>query len=221
MSMSEWMCAVEVGDLEKLRTLLEHGQPVDEEDEDGCTAFQLAVGDGRVEVARLLADHGARLQGAASFLSNGRNSVEMANLFLKLGVSADELLDVAAEWCSAATVAVILNAGAHLNRMDDDGEVPLYRATKNKSTAVLKLLLERGADLTLLNEDGTHSLHFCALWGDLERLKILLDHGADPNQLESDGATALRYARGPYSNAQVVDELVARRANSNKAEQVE
>lgn len=213
--MSDWMAAVEVGDLNTLRTLLEHGQPVDQEDEDGCTAFQLAVGDGRVEVARLLAEHGARLQGAASFLSNGRDSVEMATLFLKLGVSADELLDVAAEWCNAATVAVILDAGADLNRMDDDGEVPLYRATKNKSTAVLKLLLEHGADLTLLNEDGTHSLHFCALWGELERLKILLDHGADPNQLESDGATALGYARGPYSNAQVVDELLARGANSN------
>lgn len=206
------MAAVEVGDLDRLRALLKRGQPVDEEDENGCTAFQLAVGDGRVEVARLLTEHGSRIQGAASFMSNGRDSVEMAKLFLELGVTADALLDVAAEWCSAATVGVILDAGADLNRKDDEGEVPLYRATKNKSMAVLKLLLERGADLALLNEDGTHSLHFCALWGDLERLKILLDHGANPNQLESDGATALGYARGPYSNAQVIDELLSRGA---------
>ena len=66
--MSEWMAAVELGDLIKLRTLLEHGHPVDEEDEDGCTAFQLAVGDGRVEVARLLAEYVARIQGATSFM---------------------------------------------------------------------------------------------------------------------------------------------------------
>lgn len=211
--MSEWIAAVELGDLNKLRTLLEQGQPVDGENEDGCTAFQMAVGTGRVDVARLLAEHGARIQGAASFMSNGRDSVAMADLFLELGVSADELLDVAAGWCSAPTVAIILDAGADLTRKDDEGELPLYRATQNKSTAVLKLLLERGADLTLLNEDGTHSLHFCALWGDLERLKILLDHGADPNLLESDGATALGYARGPYSNAQVIEEMLARGAN--------
>lgn len=42
-SMSEWIAAVELGDLNKLRTLLEQGQPVDGEDEDGYPAFQLAV----------------------------------------------------------------------------------------------------------------------------------------------------------------------------------
>lgn len=214
--MSDWMAAVEAGDLDKLRTLLKHGQPVDEEDENGCTAFQLAVGAGRVEVARLLTEHGARVQGATNFLSNGRDSVAMANLFLELGITADALLDVAAEWCSGAAVGVILDAGANLNRRNERGEVPLYRATKNKSMAVLKLLLERGADRTLLNEDGTHSLHFCALWGDLERMKMLLDHGVDPNQLESDGATALGHARSPYSNAQVIEELLARGASADE-----
>lgn len=90
------MAAVEEGDQDKLRTMLEHGQPVDEVDENGCTVFQRAVGGGRVEVARLLTEHGARLQGAVNFISNGRDSVEMVNLFLERGVSADELLDVAA-----------------------------------------------------------------------------------------------------------------------------
>lgn len=210
--MSEWHASAEMGDLDKVRVFLEHGQPVDQEDEDGLTAFQHALKGGHIEVARVLAKHGARTDRAAGCMSNGRDSAAMAQLFLELGVSPDELLDVAAKWCSAATVATILDAGADLNRRDKKGEIPLYRATKNQSTAVLKLLLERGADLTLLNEDGTHSLHFCALWGDLERLKILLDHGADPMQLESDGATALGYARGPYSNAQVVEELLARGA---------
>lgn len=31
--------------------------------------------------------------------------------------------DVAVEWCSAATVAFILDSGADLNRRDDDGEI--------------------------------------------------------------------------------------------------
>lgn len=121
-SMSDWMAAVEVGNLNKLRILLERWRPVDEEDEDGCTAFQLTVGDGRVDVARLLTEHGRPNPRHRQLHEHGRDSVALANLFLELGVSAGELLDVAAEWCSTATVAVILDAGADLNRKDEEAK---------------------------------------------------------------------------------------------------
>ena len=56
-----------MGDLDKMRFFLEHGHPVDQKDEDGLTAFQLALKGGHVEVARLLAKHGARTDRAAGF----------------------------------------------------------------------------------------------------------------------------------------------------------
>ena len=83
------------GDLETVRRLLEQGQAVGELDEDGYTAFQLAVRAGRVKMARLLAEYGAQVLRAVGSLSNGCDSPAMAHLFLERGVSADTLLDVA------------------------------------------------------------------------------------------------------------------------------
>jgi ankyrin repeat protein len=66
--------AASVENLEEVRRCLDAGTPVDDEDEEGQSALQVAVRERYIEVARLLLDNGADPTRAAAARS-GRSAL--------------------------------------------------------------------------------------------------------------------------------------------------
>jgi ankyrin repeat protein len=96
----------------------------------------------------------------------------------------------------AATVDVLIRAGAKVNATTDSGLTPLWIACNADAGApTIRRLLEAGANVNLAPATGETPLMWCARTGALEAVKALLGHGATVDAREtSAGQTALMWA---------------------------
>lgn len=75
--------------------------------------------------------------------------------------------------------AVLLSKTGNVNRRDDQGTTPLFRAIKEQDYRMTRYFLRHGASLTARNLDGETPLHCAVKKGNREIVKLLLKHGAD------------------------------------------
>jgi cytohesin len=109
----------------------------------------------------------------------------------------------------AAAVKVLLQAGADVNKADDDGFAPLSVAA---SAPIAKMLIERGADLNATNTFGQTALWRAVEDGDRAGVvEALLQAGADVNKADDDGDPPLPFA----TTATIVTMLIERGASVN------
>jgi ankyrin repeat protein len=71
------------------------------------------------------------------------------------------------------SIAVLVDMGADLNRLDGYGDTPLHIAIRHEQYQALEWLLEQGCDLTVLNRDGKTPLQY-AVERDAEKFVIRL-----------------------------------------------
>ncbi|KAK0725017.1 hypothetical protein B0H67DRAFT_657907 [Lasiosphaeris hirsuta] len=118
--------------------------------------------------------------------------------------------DVESSWRSAlVTIEAQVNrhghgpaeSGNHLNRLDSNGEFPLYRAAAGGSYKDTKSLLKQGADPSLRTPFGWSALHWAASNGHKDVVELLLSHGAEVNVKSDTGKTPLSMARKPAIRA--------------------
>lgn len=102
-------------------------------------------------------------------------------------------LHLAAQADASACALVLLEAGAELERQDEDGLTPLayalVHAEQQGTSETLPLLLERGASLKALEPYNARGLAAIALQPAL--LSLLCAHGLDPNASPRGRPTAL------------------------------
>lgn len=203
--------AAREGHSQQVGLLLQLGFPPDLRLE-GWTPLMWAARHGHLEASRLLLQAGAAaLEGAYQVAcSKERGCARLLDLFLDHGVSAQEMLPIVAEWSTVAAAGRLLKRGVDVNAPDQDGELPLYHASK-RSVAMIRRLLKAGAEPLALNADGGHPLHYCAIFGHPRRLQALLDGGVPPDLLEDDVCTALANACdfGQYECAKILLEAAA------------
>jgi ankyrin repeat protein len=129
--------AASVGDVETVRRLVERSRTAAEDrTDDGYTALHLAAWFGRLEVARVLLEHGADPNAVALNESRGTP--------LHSAV-ASRHRDVA---------SLLLALGASANVVQHGGWTPLHAAAGHGDDAIASLLLLRGADPTRASDDG-------------------------------------------------------------------
>jgi ankyrin repeat protein len=155
-----YMDALRSGNVERLRSALDHGSLVEARDSAGNTPLMLATAYGDVACMRLLLERGA--------LVNSTNSA-----------GANALMRAAGDY---GKVKLLVSHGASVNMRSGLGNTALMLASRTAdSHRSVELLLAHGADARATNNWGATALMASAAGGDLASVKLLLKDGADAN----------------------------------------
>lgn len=174
--------AVNGGDVPIARALLEGGAQVDLPDKHGITALMVAAS-GNARMVELLLEHGASIEQRWP-----RNFIAELNGFgWRSGYTP---LLLAAEAGANPVVRVLLEKGADINALSDDGKTPLVAAACTNRLETVKLLLSPGMGFHAWRDDGAAAL-------DCARQKLRTDRhnevAKEIVQVLRDAGAKLRY----------------------------
>ena len=206
--------------------LLERGVDVNARAKNSLTSLHEAALKGKVEVVRVLLDHGANAkletEGGETPLhtvSRGEydsqeQGASTARLLLEHGVDVNArskkgimALHEAAFRGNVEVAQVLLDHGANAKLETEWGETALHIVSRGRfnfqerGASTARLLLERGADVDARKKDSQTSLHCAAFIGRVEITRVLLDHGANVKLEAEGGETALHtVSRGSFGS---------------------
>lgn len=103
-------------------------------------------------------------------------------------------LHVAAKTGKPKCVTALLEAGADVNAVNEQGRTPLHAAATHNHLDIIKALIAHGATVSVRSKNLGTPLHDAAVNGNLEVAKYLLANGADINATSKRGVTPLTAA---------------------------
>jgi ankyrin repeat protein len=196
-----------------------NAQTLDQE----STPLHLASGEGHVEVARILAKHGADTTAQTKdgetplhWASDGGH-IELARILIEHGADAaaqtkdgETPLHRASDGGHLELARLLIEHGADVAAQTKDGETPLHRRRRHAQTKggetplhrvsegghveLARLLIEHSADAAAQTKDGETPLHRASRWGHAELARLLIEHGAETAVQTEDGETPLHRA---------------------------
>jgi ankyrin repeat protein len=206
-------------DVEKMKLLLARGANADARAKNRYSALLVAAQySGSSAAMNLLLDHGAKVrlpkgQGTAFFnatptmLAAMSGNCEIIGRLVKEGDRVDDKMNLLGFFQITPTLflstthrtgcmAALLNAGAKLDEVDDDGITTLSWAAIANRVDMARLLIERGADVNHVDKKGMTPLLYAASidFGDSKMIDLLLQSGAQANARTKEGLTALDLA---------------------------
>ncbi len=219
--------AVQGGDPDVVRELLQNHADPNLAQPDGSTALILAVEGDDLIVADLLIGAGADLNAANEYGATALSvactggNIAMINTLLEAGadpnaalLSGETPLMTAVDKGNLDAVRALLEHGANVNAKETRGDqTALMWAVANKHPEIVRLLLEHGADVHARSRGDFSPLLFAAQQGDVAIGSTLVEAGAEVNDLRmTDGMTALMLAAaGGHDELSVL--LLSRDAN--------
>ena len=194
--------AAQAGHVQVLTTLLNHGVPVDQLDDNNETALHYAAWFGSATCAAILIERGASVDQGSLFGSppllwacqNGH--ADVIDLLLDMGASFDASsprdgespVGIAAFSGHWEAVKTLLARGARADKPNDDGYTPAHWAAEGGHGQILRDVLKYGADVNAETTDAHFTpLHLAAAEGRTETARILLEHGADLTKIAKIG----------------------------------
>jgi ankyrin repeat protein len=174
-SYDDYFYAIENDDHRVVAGLLARGFDPNTRDERGQAGLFLALREGSLQVAEVLASH-PQLQLDASNAS-GETPLMMAALRGNL------------DWCRR-----MLDRGAKADF--HSGWTPLHYAATGPDHRVVQLLLDRGAAIDALSPERRTPLMMAALYGSETSVGLLLSRGANAALRDAHGRRAADLARG-------------------------
>lgn len=163
--------AVQIGDLDQIKRHLFWKTDINRPGPDGDYPLHVAVGQGRVAIARELLEHGARVDVRDA---QGRTPLHVALAQGK--VPAAELL--------------------RAHGADDDLQALLFALAEEQALDrdTLEFLTAQDVDLNTRGPQGQPPLHTVVAAGDVKLAKHLINAGADVNRADASGRTPLEIA---------------------------
>jgi ankyrin repeat protein len=208
--------------LDVVQYLLDHGADVDAQANiEDSTPLHIASWYGGIKVARLLLEHGAKInaRNKEGCTPLHRSLIELdddfpdshfdvTRLLLEHGADVEALdnnhwtpLHVASQCHSFRATRLLLEHGANIHARNKEDQTTTQLLLTNiwshsphsDCIDVIRLFLERGVDVDS-SVDSNHStmLHLASFWRNLKLIQLLLDHGANINTQDNDDQTPLQ-----------------------------
>jgi ankyrin repeat protein/truncated hemoglobin YjbI len=196
--------AVVMNRVDLVRLLVERGADVER------ARFLGRLDDAERPVADLLIAHGKKVPAwmlpRACRPDVSSNELHRVRVLLDYGASLDDrgrygltALHYAVRGGKPPLIKLLLDRGAQVNALDEDGLTPLLHLTKTRSKAdplpVMELLAASGADVDARDETQGTLLMYFARRGHEGAVRWLLAHGADRNARNKGGKTAAEIGR--------------------------
>jgi uncharacterized protein len=212
---SDVIAAVQSGDVEKLRSLLQEDSAVaTAKDANGVSAVMHAFYYRRREIADVLLAAKSDLD---IFEATAAGKVDKVSEILKRdpevvkswsgdGFSA---LHFAAFFNQPEIATILIRHGADVSAASKNPMkvAPLHSAAAAHSGGIVRILVENGAPANARQDGGWTALHEAAQIGDMEMVKTLIENGAD-SQAKSDSGktpTEMAAAKGHEEIAELLE----------------
>ncbi|WP_419247334.1 ankyrin repeat domain-containing protein [Wolbachia endosymbiont of Rhagoletis indifferens] len=209
--------AVNFGDINVTKLLLEEGADIDIKDQNKNTSLHLAASNGHTDTVKLLMEKGSDLsvvdkEGNTSLhlaASNGHTDivkllVEKGSDLSAVNKNGDTLLHLAASNGHTDIVKLLVEKGSDLSAVNKNGDTPLNIAFYNNHTKIVKCLMEEEPRMKEVVEHlvrcvveskthkllkGSTSLHLAAIYDCTEIVESLLEKGKNPLSKDIDSKT--------------------------------
>jgi ankyrin repeat protein len=175
-------CAAGGGQTEMVTYLLPLIGAVDVRDEFGGTPLHWAVRQHKIDVTRLLLEHGAD--------PNAIDKRSQTPLQGAVGQGAPEP-EHADLRCDCDIAQLLLDGGANVNSKDGLSSTSLHAAARDGHLEMARLLLDSGAEIEARAAAGETPLHRAAEGSHQEMIRLLLRAGAAVNKRDSLGRTPM------------------------------
>jgi hypothetical protein len=197
--------------------------------DDLSEALSTAIGLGRLEIVKLLANGGldaaqrqagwkslCRLVGGYGGFGAQFNRT-VVYFLLRQGAPPDPQegcvpLAIAARFGTEGVVAEILARGPDMEARDRQGRTALHAAAADYKPGIVRLLIQHDADVNTKDRYGSSPIQ--SSFGDREITRLLIDAGADVNDQSQHGLAALRLA-AEYGRVGVIEDLINAGADVN------
>jgi len=187
--------------------ILIKGADMDARDNTGSTALMYASENGNKEIVTMLIDSNVnsvdRNDHSALYKAFLNNHNDIVDMLIQAGANINsELLRAAIINPSPIIdnlVRKLIQSGADVLTMDDEGNTPLMLALRRRNVNIAKLLIKKGGiGSNIITQDtrGDTPLMIALQKGDIDLAKLLIkDGGIGPNIKNNTGKTALMIAQ--------------------------
>ena len=199
------------------KLLIEHGAKINSRDQRNSTPLHNAAQRGNINIIEYFLEQGADINAVDDFGWTPLTMAALANadVVKYLIVRGAEVnpsqchdkvsrcesnhtatpLHTAAREGNIEIAKALLDNGAKLNVLDEDGLTPLHYAIKYNKPEMVDYLLSRGAFVNIKDNNlNQNELHKAAITGNSEICKALLEAGASVNSPDHSNHSPLEYA---------------------------
>ncbi|CAL1535427.1 unnamed protein product [Lymnaea stagnalis] len=192
------MYAVRNGHTDVAETLIDGGADIDYKCPKGFSVLETSLMCGQQDIAKLLIERGAKLDGAL-MRAIACKFTDVVHILINKDVNEKDtcgktMLIIAATCGETELVTTLIEKGSDVDEKDDNGMTPLMYASNKGFKNVVEKLIEHGACINESCQQGMTALMYASQTGCTDVVTLLIDNGANLNMKAMNGDTALIFA---------------------------